>query len=319
MLAALSSLHADGFCQNSNPTHADWQPWSQKLQAPPPLAKSKVSEDDILAVASAIYIFPQRNVGIHCLDADATLADLKDKRVVAIDAAGAKSQRFGEVLRNGTRSLELHLNAYDIVSSGGSQRCEIVFYPSRGSAIPEAATFWFSVKFRTNDWSGSKDEQIIAQMQTVDRQKVGLNPFFALVAKGDRLRAEIRWNSEEEPTKANTRLTQFSEHLLPSNIWNNITVKGFILPGSRESSEMKVWLNDEMIVDHNAPVGYRAVQPNQHFVKFGIYHWAANNPWDLSVPDRQMTIGSMLLVLDRDKKYSQQSISRLANALMRQE
>lgn len=293
-----------------------WRSWSQKLSSPPELPSQGVRSGDFLAMLGANHLLPMRNIGIQCQGANATLLDVPDRRVYAPGVQGMNQQRFGEVEWNGTRALMLQLNGHDVVREGQSPRCEVVFYPLRASALPDSGVFWYSVSFWVNDWTGSSDEQIISQMKGDDSSRIALNPFFALVVKGNKIRTEVRWNPDDPPSKQGTQLFRYAEHLLPMQRWVNITVKGRLDAAGSEQPFLTVWLDDRVIAEHRGPLGYKNPGNHLNYVKSGIYHWVDNNPWDMSVPDRYMLLGAMAAVSDPMGRYNLADIRQVMSALM---
>ena len=275
-----------------------------------------INIQNILVAIGKSILFPKRNVGIQCHSVNATLYDVPDQMVFLKNSSGSKEQRFGEVEWRGTRVFQLQLNSRDPVDHA-SPRCEIFAYPMQNTAVPDNKRFWYSLNFQLNDFSVTKDELIISQLHADDSRQIVLNPYFAIVVKGKTLRVEVRSNSDLVPSKERTKLYDFAPQLLNFGAWNNLTVLGKISPTETDNAYLTVWLNGKVIARHNGPVGYKNAGLNMNYVKAGLYHWLNGNPWDHSIENRIMLLGSFVLVSDDLSSYSYEQIRGLSLELMR--
>lgn len=261
--------------------------------------------NDVLSYAAPGVLFPARNIGLQCQSVNATLADVPHRAATVRTIDGAVEPRFGEVDVDGARVFRLQANAQDVLPSGTSPRCELVSYPMPGSALPQAETFWFAFSFWADDWSGTHDEQSIAQMHIQESRNILLNPFFALVVRGSEMRVELRLNEREVPNQATTRVVSTTRFPMPVRQWVTAVVQSRVSTETKHAPFFRMWLNGKQVVDYTGPFGYVLPPGGYAYPKVGIYHWIAGNPWDLQVPTRALLVGAMITVHDSTDRYNQ--------------
>ena len=264
---------------------------------------------DVLAYAAPGVLFPVRNIGLQCQGVNATLADLPQRSALAQTATGNTELRFGEAEIAGTPVFRLQAGAHDALAPGSASRCELVSYPMAESALPSGQTFWWALSFWADDWSGSHDEQLIAQFHVQEPRKLLLNPFFALVVRGSALRVELRHNPLDLPTQASTQLVTAARLAMPVRQWVTAVVQARMGNDAAQAPFLRLWLNGALVADYAGPLGYVLPAGGLAYAKAGIYHWLAGNDWDLAVPSRALLIGAMLGVRDATGRYTAEQLA----------
>ena len=261
---------------------------------------------DLISYVAPGVLFPVRNIGLQCQGVNATLADVPQRMATANTSAGTVETRFGEVDLDGVRAFRLQINAVDVLPDGVSPRCELLAYPMPGSALPQAETFWLAFSFWADDWSGTNDEQLIAKMHIQEPRNTLLNPFFALVVRGNAMRLELRYNERTVPDKASTQLVTAARLAMPARQWTTAVVQARISTQAKQAPFLRMWLNGRLVADYEGPLGYVLPPGGFAYQKVGIYHWIADNPWDLKVPVRALLLGAMITVQDPSARYTQE-------------
>jgi hypothetical protein len=285
---------------------ADWVALAQPvLNGLPSNLNKSIVESNIIAFASPTHLFPRRNIGLQCQGANATLVDVP-AMTQSVETAGStqKVQRFGTAGTAADPVFRLELGAADALSAGASPRCEVLAYPMPGSALPVNATFWLSVSMWVDDWRGASDELIIEQMMIQDPRKIVLNPFLALVVRGNELRVELRHNPHQTPSQATTSVVSTTRVALPTRRWFTTVIQAKLGQDTTQGPFFKLWLDDTQVVDYRGPWGYVPHPDASAYAKAGLYHWLNGNAWDNSYPTRSMMIGSMLLAQDSAAGYA---------------
>ena len=275
---------------------------------PPALSAQPLSRD-ILAYASPAYQMPMRNIGVQCQGANAALADLPASTQSVDDGTGRLATRFGTAGSVASPVFRLAIGMGDVLPAGRAPRCEILSYPVAGSAIPANTAFWFAVSMWVDDWTGSSDEQILAQMHISDPRNILLNPFFALVLRGSELRVELRHNALETPSQATTTLVTPARLTLPTRRWVTVTINARMATEASLQPFVRVWLDDRQIVDYRGLWGYVMQPATLAYAKAGLYHWTSGNAWDAAAPLREMMIGSMALISDTAQRYERAAVA----------
>ena len=282
---------------------------SAPIRALPPLNLSAaLRPQDLISYVAPGVLFPVRNIGLQCQGVNATLADVPQRMAIAKTSAGTVETRFGEVDLDGVRAFRLQTNAVDVLPDGVSPRCELVAYPMPGSALPQAESFWLAFSFWADDWSGTQDEQLIAQMHVQEPRNTLLNPFFALVVRGNAMRLELRYNDGTVPDKASTQLVTAARLPMPVRQWTTAVVQARISTQAKQAPFLRMWLNGRLVADYAGPLGYVLPPGGFAYQKVGIYHWIADNPWDLKIPVRALLVGAMIAVRDADGRYSHDAL-----------
>jgi hypothetical protein len=263
---------------------------------------------EVISYVAPGVLYPARNIGLQCQGVNATLADVPGRVATANTKLGASEIRFGEVEIDGVRAFRLQADAIDPLPINVSPRCELVAYPMLGSALPQGEIFWFAFSFWADDWAGTRDEQLIAQMHIQEPQNILLNPFFAMVVRGSELRVELRHNDRTVPDKASTQLVTAARLAMPVRQWVSAVVQARISTHAKQKPFLRLWLNGQLVADYSGPFGY-VLPPSGHaYQKVGIYHWNANNPWDYKIPSRALLIGAVIATQDTEGRYSHESL-----------
>jgi hypothetical protein len=287
---------------------ATWADATPLHTALPPRLSMLLRPQDVISYAAPGVLFPARNIGLQCQGVDATLVDIPKRTAHVKTKDGAADPRFGEAAMAGSRVFRLQAGAGDVLAPGTSARCELVFYPMPGSALPQNKSFWLAFSFWADDWSGTNDEQLIAQLHVQEPRNILLNPFFALVVRGGELRVELRHNDRDIPDQASTKLVTAARVQMPVRKWSTVVVQARIGNRPEQEAFVRLWLNGKLIADHAGPLGYILPPGGYSYAKVGVYHWAASNPWDMSQPTRAMLVGAMLTVNDETGRYSSELI-----------
>lgn len=307
---ATGSTVAPSVTTSTTPTIATWVTAAAPANGglPPALSAQPLSRD-ILAYASPAYQVPMRNIGVQCQGANATLADLPASTQSVDDGTGRLATRFGTAGSAESPVFRLAIGMADVLPAGRAPRCEILSYPMVGSAIPANTAFWFAVSMWVDDWAGSSDEQILAQMHISDPRNILLNPFFALVLRGSDLRVELRHNALETPSQATTTLVTPARLTLPTRRWVTVTINARMATEASLQPFVRVWLDDRQIVDYRGLWGYVMQPATLAYAKAGLYHWTSGNAWDAAAPLREMMIGSMALISDATQRYERATVA----------
>ena len=312
VLLCVPQAHAQG---TANPAVArsveNSAPWAMPSPAQTKLPQSLVRlvrAQDVLSYAAPGVLYPVRNVGLQCQGVNATLADVSQGTALASTATGRTEPRFGEAALAGIPVFRLQASAHDVLPAGSSPRCELVSYPMPESALPHRQSFWMAFSFWADDWSGTHDDQSIAQFHIEEPRHILLNPFFVLVVRGSELRVEIRHNAREVPDQASTQLVTVARQALPVRQWVTAVVHARLSPDPTQAPFLRLWLNGTLAADYTGPLGYALPPGGYAYAKVGIYHWLNGNAWDLAIPTRALLVGAMLTVQDSTGRYSADQI-----------
>lgn len=261
---------------------------------------------DVLSYAAPGVLFPSRNIGLQCQGVNATLADVPKRATTVNTTATVAEPRFGEADVAGERVFRLAIGAKDVLTPGTSPRCELVSYPMPDSALPEGENFWLAFSFWADDWSGTQDEQSIAQMHIQEPRNILLNPFFALVVRGEEMRVELRLNSRETPDQTSTRVVSTTKLQMPARQWVTAVIQARVSTKAERKPFLRMWLNGKLVAEYADTFGYLLPMGGYAYPKVGVYHWLAGNPWDLKLPTRSLLVGAMITVQDPSARYTQE-------------
>ena len=294
----------------ASPAIADWLPSAQTpVNGVPAALLDLVKQPNIIAFASPNHLFPMRNIGLQCQGADATLVDVAALRQQVNTNAGHRVTRFGVAGSTAKPVFRLELDATDVLPAGTQPRCELLTYPMPGSGLPVGETFWLAFSIWVDDWTGSTDEQSIGQMHIQDSRKILLNPFLALVIRGNELRVELRHNPHQTPSQATTSIISTTRVVLPTRRWITAVIQAKLSQDTTQEPFFKMWLDDTQVVDYRGAWGYVLQPEAAAYTKVGLYHWLNGNAWDTTVPTRSMMLGSLLLASDTGQRYSRNELS----------
>lgn len=283
---------------------ASWtKPGPVRTHLPAQVTQS-LRPEDVLAYAAPGVLVPKHNIGLQCQGVNATLADIPQRSAAVQTGVGDAALRFGEAELNGVPVFRLEANAHDILAPGTPSRCELISYPMRDYALPSGEVFWWAMSMWADDWSASRDEQLIAQFHVHNPQNLLLNPFFALVVKGNTLRVEVRHNSNVMPTREPTHLVTAARMPMPVRQWITVVVQARMATDIAQGPFLRLWIGDETVANYSGPLGYVLPPGGLAYAKAGIYHWMTGNDWDMAVPNRMMLIGAMLTARDSMSRYT---------------
>ena len=181
----------------------------------------------------------------------------------------------------------------------------MIFSPTPDGKLPVGQDIWFAFGIRLQDWVVSPDEQILMQWHQGDGS-ILLNPFLALLLKGDTLRIDSKFNAADPPSRTTTStVTQWQSTHAPINAWTYFVLKARISPFPADGAYLKVWRDGVPIVDYRGPLGYNYPE-SPPYLKVGHYQWVTPyNPWSDAAPTKTVLYRSPLLVQDPAGKYSE--------------
>ena len=311
-LVALLANTAHGFnaTDTAQPPDMTGLPAHWTVAAPlqarlPPSLATVIRPTDVLSYLAPGIAYPMRNIGLQCQGGNATLMDVPSSLVSVKTVRGDMETRFGTAVIDNKKAFRLQIGANDILPPNHASRCELLAYPMPNSAFPKGQTFWMAFSFWADDWSGTEDEQLIAQMHIQEPRHILLNPFFALIVRGNTLRVELRHNDLEIPSQVSTQLVTAAKLTMPTRQWITAVVQARISTKINERPFLRLWFNGQQIADYSGPLGYVLPADGYAYPKVGIYHWHAGNDWDLKIPIRIVFIGNLLTVQDPSDQYSQ--------------
>lgn len=289
--------------------HSLWSVAIPALTQLPNHITQTLRQQDVLSYVAPGVAFPARNIGLQCQGVNATLADIPQRNALVKTTNNRSELRFGETDFDGFRVFRLQVSARDILTSGSASRCELISYPMPESALPNGEDFWWAMSFWADDWSGSQDEQLIAQFHVQEPSNSPLNPFFALVVRGNSMRVELRHNSRALATRTAPQLVTAARLRMPVRQWVTAVVQARISADEKNFPFLRLWLNNILIADYTGPLGYLLPTGGVSYAKAGIYHWVAGNDWDVAVPTRAILIGAMVLARDSGGRYTAENVA----------
>lgn len=283
----------------------DWMTTAPALAALPPKAISdRFRTEDLKVSASATHVYPSSMVGLQCQGTNDTLF-----KVPAVSMAAGKTQadtlqRFGQAANvDGEQALRFAVDVRDTLPVDWPPRCELLAYPTAASSLPVGEPFWFAVSLWLDDLSGTQDEQIVAQWHQND-PRLNLNPFMALVQKGNALRVELRQSADALATKGSTSLIVPATLTIKPKQWMHLVIKAQIAHQSGAQHYFQLWQDGSQQINYTGPLGYNLASGSYAYAKVGVYKWLNGNTWDTSVPTRQVMLRSMLIARDPLNRYT---------------
>lgn len=225
---------------------------------------------------------------------------------------GTGTQRAGVVADpddRSSRAFELSIMPTDADTSGsGNKRCEMALgwneysYPGRVLArtpeLPRNRDFWWTLKFRLEDWRATKDRQVVFQWLPGSATSAG--PMLGLDVWGDKLRLELHSDLRAVPSEQTmTKLIPWQLAGWQPKRWYTVVFRARIDSLAPANGRLAMWLDGAQVLDYRGPVGYPAFGSGGDYAKFGVYHWTGGNPWDRSVVKRTAWYKGPALVLDR--------------------
>ena len=276
------------------------------ISGPPGSVAARFVSDDLKVYASATHLFPIGAIGIQCQGVNNTLAKSMTAKVGTY--SGLIRQRFGQARSAATRAFRFAVDNHDVLAENNPPRCEMLAYPTLATSLPIGVPFWFAVSMWVDDWSGTQDEQIIAQWHQND-PRLSLNPFLALIIKGNTMRVELRYSDIDPATKASTTLVTAGSLVLKPRRWTQFITRAKISQDVNEKPSFQLWQDGAQVVDYRGSLGYKLSKGYFAYAKTGIYKWLNGNPWDASIPSREVMVKTMLIATDQFNRYTQDQIS----------
>jgi Polysaccharide lyase len=276
-----------------------------------------VNASDIAVQARASIAFANQKWGsIQCNGKILGSQSIPESGIHGSVLSGGQSLRFGRI-RDATAAsgyaFQFTLNPSDPLTAG-SHRCELGFGADSTRGIPRESAFWHALSIQLPDWRSTTDEQSLAQWHAGDNSG-GLLPVYTLLVRGKVMRLVLRYDTSAAPSRstAKTLVVWSTDQWVPGQ-WLNFVTQALVSQDANKGPFIKTWMNGQPIVSYTGPVGYN--QPNvQSYAKHGVYHWVdSTNPWDMSIPTRQVKMKRPLIVRDPQFKYSHGSIVNLLNA-----
>lgn len=271
------------------------------------IAPPGVSAADVIARVAGGTAAPQSAIGLQC---QGTNSDLSASNAVFAVAAGTNTrvQRFGTATAGADPVYRLEVGNTDELAAGAPPRCENLVFPSATTGIKQGELFWHAIEIWADDWANTADDQLILQWHQNDA-RLSLNPMLAFVLRGNQLRAEML-TSAANPATRSTYVAATST--LPGwkpRQWNTLVIQGRISPLSSQAPLLRVWLNNQLVIDRNQPIGFQLQTGAYNYVKWGIYKWTNGNPWNPLYANRSVMVKNMLLVRDPRAGYTNSVIT----------
>jgi hypothetical protein len=190
------------------------------------------------------------------------------------------------------------------------RRCEIAV---ARVPLPRNRDFWWGTAVKADDWSGTKDRQILWQWHDGDDAPRGLDPFLSLIAEGNTLRLMVASSTaaQDKATRDNSTSEMVNSTInWKASDWLRFVVQARVDTNNQNNGFVRVWMNGTLVADYHGPLGYRLTAPD--YAKIGLYHWLGNNqnPIDQRYPLRQVWNKGTVLAYHRDG-YNWESIDRL--------
>lgn len=277
---------------------------STRTPAPPAAVRSA----DILTEATAGMPLGDQNWGYECYGAVQAATSIPRAGVTGNLLVGAPSLRLGiETPPNSPSRAGIVLRtASGDPEASGSPRCELSFVRGTKGYLPKASTFWFTATVWLDDWRGTDDEQLVAQFHDGDWSR-GLNPFFALLIRGNQARVNVRWDTTQNETIAKTHVANkdiWSGSFDFSRRWVTFVVQARTSTRASDAPFVRVWRDGQLIANYSGPVGYN--QPEfRDYAKVGYYHWLNGNPWDQRMPVRTVYVRRATVISDAQNLYTE--------------
>lgn len=306
-----------------NRTHRVWAALASLLLAPlaacavSPPATPAIAEADVFLRADATKSFRDAKWWVHCDGVRDDAPRLSEAGVQGKAAKGTGSAvKFGKVPSPSGQGAPVLLfraqanNAYH----GGSPRCEISFkQPSQ--ALPRNQVLWHAFSLWIDDWSTASDMIAVSQWFH-SMTGAGLNPPFVIVARGNRLTGQVRHS------QSTTKMTKKDQDMVRVfdldggfyKTWLNFVIQAKVSPDPADKGFMKIWLNGKQISDYQGPIGY-AVPGARELVVHGNYPLVKGNiPLDTSIPQRDLYLGTSIVVLDPNGRYAEPALRSVLEA-----
>lgn len=257
------------------------------------------------AFVSATTVYPKSGIGVQCDGVNDTLSNLQR----TIYPFG----HFGRTVA-GVDGPTLRFSVADTENASieAPARCEILAYPTTQTALPSEVNFWFGISLWLPDWQQTNDEQLIAQWHQNDT-RLAVNPFMAVIVKGDSLRIEIRHSRAPLATRENIQVRTSAAIKVKPGHWFDLVFKAKLYtPGSTEST-ISAWQNGQLVLEHRGDVGYRLAPQAHAYAKAGIYKWRNGNAWDQRIPQRTVLLRTFVLIDDQRKTLVVEDIRDIVN------
>lgn len=275
-------------------------------------APAGISTTDLVARVAAGTASPQAAIGLQCQGTNSDLSASSAAYAVP-EGTATPVQRFGQATVGADPVYRLEVGNTDKLAVGAPPRCENLVFPSATTGIKQGELFWHAIEIWADDWSNTSDDQLILQWHQND-PRLSLNPMLAFVLRGNQLRAEMLTS----PANPATRATYVAASSVLSGWkprqWNTLVIQGRISPSSAQAPLLRIWLNNQLVVDRNQPIGFQLQAGSYNYVKWGIYKWTNGNPWNPLYAKRAVMVRNMLLVRDPRAGYTNSTISTALTA-----
>jgi hypothetical protein len=185
----------------------------------------------------------------------------------------------GETLRMGKatdpanstlKALAFQVRNSDPTTSGG-KRAELAVEPN----IEMNKVYWITFSAYVYDWGtlAASDTALFGiQIHTGDNQASVGGPSFGIYTtqNGRMLQVRARYSESSNPSSSNATTVKYGEHAIPFHRWTDFVVK--VKHNTSGNGLLQVWMNGEMIANHQDSLGYRTGMPD--YAKFGYYNWS---------------------------------------------
>lgn len=262
---------------------------------------------DVIARVTLGSASPARAIGLQCQGSN---SDLSAQTTVYAPIAGssAPAQRFGTATVGTETVYRMEVGNTDQLAAGAPPRCENLVFPTATYGINQGELFWHASEIWADDWTGTSDDQLILQWHQND-PRLSLNPMLAVLLRGSQMRMEMLTSPVNPATRASYVAASAALTGWKPRQWNTIVIQGRISPLPSQAPLLRVWLNGQLVVDRNQPLGFQLQAGSYNYVKWGIYKWTNGNPWDVRYGKRSVMVRNMLLVRDPKAVYTNSVIT----------
>lgn len=212
--------------------------------------------------------------------------------VTSVDGASVNGSitRFGVVdspFGESGKCWVFRTHSSDADTAGtGAKRTEILpGSDSEAYSFNMGVSYTVQLKQCVSDWRSSNDQQIVWQLHGKDTLPNNKSPWLSLGYQGARRYIYLIYDTGS----GNTGITLWEQFDYSPNTWEEWSIS---FRESQTDGFVKIYLNSQLIVNYNGPVGYQEPSGTGSYWKQGYYHWTTSstppNTWDSSVPLREV-------------------------------
>jgi len=268
-------------------------------------ATATVASSDIIAELSASKAIADETwYGVNCYGQMGPLRNFPNGEIYGPRLPDGSTLRMGKApdpLNTSRNVYMVKVGQNDVLTAGG-KRCELIAYGDDVTHLPMAQNIWFGVNVLVNQGQNmqGQDDQIIMQWHTY-----GFNPFFAVLLKDGKLRAQIRYNTLPNGTMDNSVLkTVWNDSAPVQRRWMTFVVNARLSPFASDAPFLKIWRDGTQIVNYSGPISYNSSEYSS--ARVGLYHWVnSGNTWDPNSPVRSLMFTKSFFAKDPKVQYTE--------------